>query len=104
MDSDSTKELLAAWLAGDLDEADTARLLQLCREQPELLDELARYQSLDRLMRTALLDAGPEAFVEEVAARCGISAPQRELVSRVHWRIRWRRWAVYAAAACVAIV
>src|SRR5215204_6188151 len=103
MDNRSTKELVAEWLAGDLDAAGTAHLLQLCREQPELLEEVARYQSLDRQMRAAFLDAGPDAFIQEVAARCGISGAQRDITARVHWRLRWRRWTVYAAAACIAV-
>jgi len=103
MDSPSSTQLLADWLAGELDGAETARLLKLCREYPELLDEAARFQCLDRLLRAALLDAGAEAFVQEVAARCGIVDPQPDLVRRVHWQVRWRQWAAYAAAACIVL-
>jgi hypothetical protein len=81
MESRTPEQLLADWLAGELDEADTARLLQLCREQPKVLEKAERFQSLDRLLRLAWLDAGPDAFVHELAARCSglkTSCPEPE--------------------------
>jgi hypothetical protein len=102
MEPFGTKELLAAWLGGELDAAGTARLLELCRAHPELLDEAARLKSLDRLLHVSVLDAGAEAFVLEVAARCGQFASETDLAAKVRRRVRFRRMLAWAAAACIA--
>jgi hypothetical protein len=67
MESPTSEQLLADWLAGELDEAHTARLLRLCRERPELLEKAGRFQSFDRLLRLVLLETSPDAFVHESA-------------------------------------
>ena len=100
MDARTPTELLAEWLSGNLDPDGTARLLELCRAQSELVGEAADWQGFDRLLRASLLDAGPEAFAQEVAARCGIVESAPEFVGGVHRRVRWRRWVMLAAAAC----
>lgn len=103
MDQRSPQELLAAWLAGEIDPESTRRLLKLCQQQPEFLDKVAHLKSIDRLLRVAMLDAGSEAFVQEVAARCEAIDSGDNIVSGVHWRLRWRQWVGLAAAACLVL-
>ena len=98
---DDPQTLLRDWLAGDLDRAGAQRLLEHCRCDPKLLAQAAHLRSIDRLLRCALLDAGAESFIAEVAARSGTDHITGNLARAVHWRLRWRRWATLAAAACV---
>src|SRR6476659_9733766 len=102
MSERTPRELMAEWLAGDLDPEGTAQLLAFCQGDPEVLEQLVRSQCLDRLLRVAVLDAGPDAFVQEVASRCGAAEDSTsDLVRHVRMRIRIDRGLRWAAAACL---
>ena len=102
MSAHTSQELIAEWLAGELNPEGIARLLALCQEEPEILENLVRSQCLDRLLRVAVLDAGPEAFVQEVALRCGAKGEaDSDLLRRVRMRLGWARRLQFAAAACL---
>src|SRR5262245_11222160 len=99
-----TKQLLAAWLAGDLDAEGTQQLLDHCRRDSAFREEVARYKAFERLLRLAAVAGEDETFLSELAMRCGVREDGgTDLASAVRWRVQWRRWAITAAAACVMI-
>jgi hypothetical protein len=104
MEQRSTRELLADWLDGNLAPGESDELLEVLQSRGELLDDAARLKAFDRLLHLVVLDAGPDAFVEEVAARCGITPQSRDMESAVRRKLRSRRWFPWALAASVLLL
>jgi len=60
------EQLMAAYLAGE-NVAD--ELLQACRDEPELLRDLAEYTAIDRLLTFQADEEDDSVFASEVRAR-----------------------------------
>jgi Concanavalin A-like lectin/glucanases superfamily len=104
MTSNNSQQLLAAWLAGELDADGTHQLLELCRQDAVFREEVARGKSFDRLIRLAAVGGDDDAFLDELAVRCGVGDDGgADLANAVRWRVHWPRWVVAAAAACLMI-
>jgi ferric-dicitrate binding protein FerR (iron transport regulator) len=97
-----SQQLLAAWLAGELEAEGTHQLLELCRQDSAFREEVARHKSFDRLIHAAAIAGTDDAFLDELAVRCGVrDSGGSDLANAVRWRVHWPRWAVAAAAACL---
>lgn len=96
------RQLLAAWLAGQLDAEGTQQLLDLCRQDTAFREEVARHKSFDRLIHLASVGGSEETFLQELALRCGAhEAGGPDMTNAVRWRLHWPRWVAMAAAACL---
>jgi hypothetical protein len=99
-----SRQLLAAWLAGELDAEGTQQLLDLCRQDSAFREEVARHKSFERLLRLAGISGTDAAFIDELAVRCHVpDGDSRDLANAVRWRVHWHRWAATAAVACLMI-
>jgi hypothetical protein len=104
MTPNESQQLLAAWLAGDLDAEGTHQLLELCRQDSAFREEVARHKSFERLLRVAAIGGGDDAFLAELAVRCGArDEGGADLANAVRWRVHWPRWVIAATAACLMI-
>jgi hypothetical protein len=98
------QQLLADWLAGELDADGTHRLLELCRHDPGFREKIAHHKAFERLLRLTAISGTDEAFINELAVRCGVTDVQgSDLASVVRWRVHWPRWVALAAAACLMV-
>lgn len=97
--------LIAEYLAG---QAVDAELLQACRDDAELADELAGHLEVDRLLRLQATMDADDVFVAEVTARVQCEGDERfvgavaQQIERSQRRFSLR-WLPYAAAALLAV-
>jgi len=104
MISDEMKELLSAYVDGELRDADAARVEQLSKRDPELRVEIDAYRKLRRKLRE--WDEAenavplPDSFVEKTLARAGGMVAAR----RAHRRGRLVRLLVPVAAAAALLL
>lgn len=104
MKSADSRQLLAAWLSGELDGEGLHHLLDLCRHDAAFREEVARHKLFERLIRLTAIGGTSDTFVEELAVRCGVKDDGRaDMMSAVRWRLNWPRWVAFAAAACLMI-
>lgn len=104
MTSIEPRQLLAAWLVGELDAEGTHQLLDLCRRDAAFREEVARHKLFERLIRLAAVGGSDDTFVEELAERCRIhDGGDADMAGAVRWRLHWPRWVTVAAAACLTI-
>jgi ferric-dicitrate binding protein FerR (iron transport regulator) len=111
MKPDDMDALLARHLAGEpLDPCEWEALHQTLTESSAPLDRAVDQVVVDRLLRHQAVDAGPQAFAGEVAARLNRAAGNDDLLRRnvvrslsggTRW---WPRMAVAAAAAAALAV
>lgn len=104
MNPPDPRQLLAAWLVGELDAEGTNQLLELCRQDAAFREEVARHRLFERLIRLSAVEGNEETFVDELAARCGVQDGSKvDMAKAVRWRLNWPRWVSLAAAACLMI-
>jgi hypothetical protein len=95
MNRDEQRRLLARACEAELTPEEAAELLEACRRDPGLLDELSRVTVVDRLLAHGQLYPDDGAFVREVAQR--LATAERPAVRR------WLPWCWAAAAAVAAL-
>ena len=105
MSDKDTKELIAAYLEGTLDQESMDRLYLDCQQDPELLNELASLLEVERMIKfIGVYDEDTETFKGEVLHRITQNDTVNidftpNVIERIESQHKWRKYGIVAAAA-----